>query len=236
MNDNLYTQMIYRIVFCVISALAVVLTFGYFTEVHGTENFTFSNGFWKYYTNISNYVCFGIGVWVCTKTVKAVKGGQTRGFIKIFPAVKFCTTVMITVTFLVYISLLGDVFSWSFWNAIGNLTYHVAVPILFVIDWLLFDEHKQVKILDPLKSWIIPLAYVIYIMIYGSIYVAVTGEEFTYPYFFLNVNKLGYGGVCVWVICLLLAFAALSYVMFFYDKLVIKDGKLKFDFKGTQLF
>lgn len=236
MNDNLFTQMIYRIVFCVISALACVLTLGYFTEVYGSETFSISNNFWHFYTNISNYFCFGVGVAVCAATVKKVKNGETHGFVNCCRTLKFCTTVMIMVTFLVYVSLLGDLGSWKFWNSLGNLTYHVAVPILFIVDWALFDEHKTVRILDPLKSWIIPLIYVVYILIYGAIAQKVTGEQFEYPYFFLNVNKLGYGGVCVWVLILLLIFAALSYLLFIYDKLVKdENGKWKLDFKNLKL-
>ena len=236
MNDNLFTQMIYRIIFCVISGLACVLTLGYFTQIHGTDYFTVSNDFWQYYTNISNYFCFGVGVAVCAATVKKVKAGETRGFVNCCRTLKFCTTVMILVTFLVYAALLGDLGSWSFWNALGNLTYHVSVPILFIVDWALFDEHKSVKILDPLKSWIIPLIYVVYILIYGAIYEEATGAEFSYPYFFLDVNELGYGGVCVWVVILLLIFAVLSYLMFLYDKLVKdENGKWKLDFKKLKL-
>ncbi|MCM1439147.1 MAG: Pr6Pr family membrane protein [Roseburia sp.] len=236
MNDNLYTQMIYRIVFCVLSALACVLTLGYFDQIYGSETFTFSNDFWLFYTHISNYFCFGVGVAVCAATVKKVKNGETHGFVNCCRTLKFCSTVMIMVTFLVYVSLLGDLGSWKFWNALGNLTYHVAVPILFIVDWALFDEHKTVKILDPLKSWIIPLIYVVYILVYGAIAQAVTGKPFEYPYFFLNVNKLGYGGVCVWVLILLLIFAALSYLMFVYDKLVKdENGKWKLDFKNLKL-
>ena len=74
MNDNLFTQLIYRIVFCVISALACVLTLGYFTHTFGNDSFTFSNDFWLFYTNISNYFCFGVGVATCAATVKRVKG------------------------------------------------------------------------------------------------------------------------------------------------------------------
>ena len=62
MNNNLLTQMIYRIIFCVLSGLACVLTLGYFTQVTGTDNFTFSDDFWLFYTNLSNYLCFGVGV------------------------------------------------------------------------------------------------------------------------------------------------------------------------------
>lgn len=235
MNNNLLTQMIYRIIFCVLSGLACVLTLGYFTQVTGTDNFTFSDDFWLFYTNLSNYLCFGVGVALCASTVKKVKNGQTRGFVSCCGTLKFCAALMILVTFLVYSALLGDVGSMSFWNALGNLTYHVAVPVLFIVDWALFTEHKTVKISHPLLSWVIPLGYVAYILIYGAIYAAVTGENFGYPYFFLNVNELGYGGVCVWVVILLAVFAVLSYLMFVYDKLVKdENGKWKLDFHGVK--
>lgn len=236
MNNNLFTQMIYRIVFCVISGFACVLSFGFFTNVYGTDHFTISNTFWQYYTNISNYVCFIVGIIVCNATVKRVKAGETVGHNNAIRTVKFCATVMIMVTFLVYCTLLGDVTSPGFWNAIGNMLYHVSVPILFILDWALFDEHKSVRILDPLRAFIAPIIYVIYILIYGAISKAITGENFHYPYFFLDVNELGYGGVVVWVLILLAIFGVLGYIMFVYDKLVKdENGKFRFDFSNLSL-
>jgi hypothetical protein len=91
---------------------------------------------------------------------------------------------------------------------------------MFIVDWFIFEEHNTVGVLDPIKAFIMPLIYVVYILIYGAIYSAVTGEEFSYPYFFLNVNKLGYGGVCLWVLVLLLVFGVIGYLMFLYDKIV----------------
>lgn len=235
MNDNLFTQMIYRIVFCVISAFACILTFGYFDAVFGADKFTVSDDFWLFYTNISNYICFGVGVAVCRATVKRVKNGDRRGFVNCCKTLKFCATVMILVTFLVYISLLGDPGSPSFWNALGNLSYHVVAPILFIADWALFDEHKSIKISDPLKATVMPLIYVIYILIYGAVYKAVKGSDFGYPYFFLNVNELGYGGVALWVFILVCVFVVLGYLMFIYDKLVKdENGKWKMDFKNLK--
>lgn len=236
MNNNLFTQMIYRIVFCVISALACTLSLGFFTDTYGTSEFTVSTTFWQYYTNLSNYVCFIVGVIVCNDTVQRVKNGERFGHNKKIQTMKFCATVLIMVTFLVYCTLLGDMTKPSFWNAIGNMTYHVTVPILFILDWILFDEHKTVRILDPIRAFIMPLIYVVYILIYGAISEAVTGEEFHYPYFFLNVNDLGYGGVAVWILILLGVFALLGYLMFLYDKLVkAEDGKLRFDFTNLSL-
>jgi hypothetical protein len=236
MNNNLFTQMIYRIVFTVLCVCGCLTSFGFFS-VSGTENVTFSNDFWYYYTNISNYVVLGVGIAVCASTVKRVKNGERFGYNTCCRTLKFCATVMIMVTCFVYIGLLGDITSAKFWNSIGNLLRHVIVPIMFIVDWLIFDEHNTISILDPLKAFIMPLIYVAYILIYGAIFSSVTGEQFEYPYFFLNVNKLGYGGVFLWVLVLVLAFGIIGYIMFLYDKIVRDDnGKMRLDFKKVKIF
>lgn len=233
--DNLLTQAIYRIVFCVISALACVLSLGYFSRVYGSAEFTFSHDFWQYYTNLSNYYCLGIGIAVCAGTVKKLRNGETRGYNTVAPTLKFCGVVMIMVTFLVYTILLGEPLKLEFWNSLGNLSYHIVAPIMFIVDFFIFDRHRQIKILDPVKCTFMPLGYVVYILVYGAICRA-ANLNFEYPYFFLNVDKLGYGGVIGWVAILLVVFIAIGYVLFVYDKLVRTDGKWKLDFKNLKLW
>jgi hypothetical protein len=236
MNNNLFTQMIYRIVFCVICAFGCLTSFGFFST-SGSAEFTISNTFWQYYTNISNYVCLGVGIAVCASTVKQVKNGERYGFNSCCRTLKFCATIMIMVTCFVYIGLLGDVTSIKFWNSLGNLLCHVITPVLFIVDWLLFTEHNTVSILDPIKAFVMPLIYVVYILVYGAIYSAVTGLEFSYPYFFLNVNNLGYGGVCLWVLILLVVFGVIGYILFLYDKIVkAENGKWRLDFNKVKVF
>lgn len=235
MNDNLITQAVYRVIFCVVSALACVLSLGFFTSVGGTEHFTLSHNFWQYYTNLSNYYCFGVGVAVCASTLDKVRRGERRGHNTCAPTLKFCGVVMIMVTFFVYMILLGDVTSPAYWNSLGNLSYHVCAPLLYIFDFLIFDKHKSIKILDPLKALVMPLVYVAYILIYGAICRA-ANLNFEYPYFFLNADELGYGGVALWVLILLVIFSAIGYLLFVYDKLVKVYGKWKFDFSGTPLY
>lgn len=233
--DNLLTQAIYRIVFCVISGLACLLSLGYFEQVFGADKFTLSNNFWQYYTNLSNYYCFGVGVAVCASTVKKLRRGETRGCNTCAPTLKFCGVVMILVTFLIYSCLLGDVGSPKYWTSLGNLSYHVVAPVLFIVDFFIFDKHRQIKILDPVRATFMPLGYVVYILIYGAVCRA-ANLNFEYPYFFLNVDKLGYGGVIGWVAILVVVFVAVGYLLFLYDKLVKKDGKWKLDFTNLKLW
>ena len=220
--------MIYRRVLCFISALGVLLSFGVFYAGLGAESFTWE--FLKYYTNISNYFVFVVTVIVLADNVKRVKNGEKFGHNRKVRTLKFMTTIMIMVTFLVYTILLGDPFSTGFWTDLGNLTRHVFAPILFILDFFLFDEHRTVGIFDPLKSVIIPLIYVVYIFILGAVI-----EDFEYPYFFLDVNDIGYGGVVVWVVILLIVFIAIGYLMWLYDKLVKVDRRWKLCFSKSRV-
>ena len=46
-----------------------------------------------------------------------------------------------------------------------------------------------------------------------------------YPYFFLNVDKIGAVGVVKWILILAAAFIALGYIMYGVDKLILKGRR-----------
>lgn len=223
MNDDLLTQMIYRIVLCCVSALAVLFTFNFVYVGQGPFEPTWET--FKYYTCISNYFVFVVSVIVLADNVRRVRTGEKYGFNRRIRLLKFMTTVMILVTFLVVIVLLGNPFTLAFWRDFANVCYHVAAPALFLLDFFLFDEHRSVSVFAPLLSAVLPLLYVVYIFLLGAFI-----PDFTYPYFFLDVNAIGYGGVAVWLLILLAVFLALGYLMWLYDKLVRVNGKWKLDF------
>lgn len=226
-RKNLLTQMIYRIVLCCVSALAVALTFGIFYVGEGPANLTWE--FLKYYTNMSNYFVFAVSVIVLADNVKRVKAGEKEGYNRKVRTLKFMTTVMILVTFLVYIILLGEPFTADFWRNLGNISYHVFAPLLFILDYFLFEEKKSVSVFAPLLSLVIPLVYVCYTFILGAAI-----ENFEYPYFFLDVNELGYGGVMVWVVILVAVFTVLGYLLWLFNRITFENGKLKADFKDLK--
>lgn len=226
MRKNLVVQLIYRMVACGVSFLAVILSFNIFfyherTAVPNWEIF-------KYYTNLSNYFVFVVSMAVLIGTIRRVLRGEREGYNRVWRTFKFMTVVMILVTFLVYLILLGNPLSLGFWTDLGNLSYHVLAPILFILDYILFEEKKSISVLAPVYSLIIPLVYVGYIFILG----AAIGN-FVYPYFFLDVHTLGYGGVLLWVLALLVVFTVLGYLLWLWNRLEKKDGKLRFDFHNV---
>lgn len=222
--------MIYRIILCCVSALGVLLSFRIFYAGEGP--FAPSWEFLKYYTNISNYFVFGVSVVVLADNVKRVLAGEKEGYNKKIRTLKFMTTVMILVTFLVYCILLGKPFTADFWQDIGNTSRHVFAPVLFILDYILFEEKKTISVFAPLYSLIIPLVYVCYTFILGAAI-----PNFEYPYFFLDVTRDnfgigGYGGVMLWVFILVLVFTVLGYLLWLWNRFVKEDGKWKFNFQN----
>lgn len=223
MQKKLVAKLIYRVILCVVSAFACLLSLGVFYIGKNGGN-TFSWGFLKYYTNLSNYVVFVVSAIVLSKTVKEALSGKEETGHKLL-TFKFMTLVMILVTFLVVIFLLDSPLHADYWLNVGNMSYHFLAPLLFVLDYFLFDRKCALSVFAPLYSLVIPLFYVGYIFLLGAVI-----PDFSYPYFFLDVKTLGYGGVLLWVLALFCVFAVLGYILWFYNRLQKKDGKLKFDF------
>lgn len=227
MIKNRLAQLVYRSIFIAISIFGIIESFGLFVgQKPGLECLV-------YYTSLSNFLCFGVMIVVLVSTYKHIARGETRGNNTVIPKLKFYTTIAILVTFLVYNFLLTDNMFESGWNNLGNLTKHIVCPLLFVIDFLLFDKHHSLKIYDPLLCTILPLIYVFFILIRGAILPS-NYSGTIYPYFFLNVSELGYGGVTVWILILLVVFIAIAFLFYLYDKLEIKNGKLNFSIKNKK--
>ena len=53
-----------------------------------------------------------------------------------------------------------------------------------------------------------------------------------YPYFFLDAEKLGYGGVAVWVAVLLIEFVFIAFLLYLYDRVKYENGKFSFKMKN----
>ena len=233
MKKNLITQLIYRVVMCCVSALATLLSVRFFHNVYKhTPEFEFVSGlsdlnweFLKYYTNISNWFVFAVSVVVCAATVKKVRSGEREGTVTVISALKFVTTVMITITFIGYNFMIDNPFTIRYWRNLYSLICHVVAPVMFVLDYFLFDAHRQIKVYYPLVAMVFPTVYAAAILVVGACV-----KDFKYPYFFLDVNRYGYGGVMLWILLFVAIFAIVGYLYWLYDKLVIVDGKRKLDF------
>ena len=58
-----------------------------------------------------------------------------------------------------------------------------------------------------------------------SILIPGTSTPLIYPYFFVNLETQGVGGVAKWALLLLVAFMAVGYLLYGIDKLLSRQGK-----------
>lgn len=222
MIKNRVAQVVFQTVYFVLAVIGFLNSFGYFAA-------DFNANFYVYYTNLSNYICMGF-MFVClVKTIKQANKKED-GFVGVSPKFNFMCVIMIMVTFLVYnILLSGEQTVVSYFTSLSNILMHVILPIMFVVHWVLFYEHNSVKWFYPLLSVIMPLIYVIFILIRAAIFPNV---DLLYPYFFLDVGELGWGGFFGWILVLLVIFVAIGYLLYCLDNL--KRFKEKKKLKNEQ--
>lgn len=123
------------------------------------------------------------------------------------PALKGAVTLYVAITGLVYHLVLTNPASGfavgpvqrDLPEAIGNQFLHTVVPLLAVLDWLLFDERGRFRWRYALYWLAFPLGYLAFALIRGLI-------VHRYPYPFIDVRDLGYDGVSISAVAFAVAF------------------------------
>lgn len=225
MIKNRTTQLVFQTAYCTLGFVFMVACLGIFDDITMIRW-----DFYVHFTNISNFLCLGI---MFTELVQTVKKNKDS-YVTVAPALKFIGMLGILLTFLVFNILLAgaaDRDPQANWR-IASLTAHVVLPIMYVADWVIFYEHKKCRWYYPLLSTLFPIAYVTFIFIQAaimkfdtSILIPGTNTPLIYPYFFVNLETQGVGGVIKWVAILLVAFIAVGYLLLGFDKIIKKEKK-----------
>lgn len=219
MINNRIASLVYRSIFITFSFIGIFLSSRILEGTFNTHLFV-------YYTHLSNIMCFIVMTIVLVYNIKKVLNNEVNGYNENIKRIKGAATIAILITGVVYHFLLGDPSSGDFFT-LDNLIVHYVVPIMFVLDWILFDKKKGYTIIDPLTWLAIPGIYFIYALVRGAI--VGVGNDLQYAYFFIDVNELGYGGVMIWAVILAVAFLIVGYLMFLYDRIIKVDGRYKLD-------
>lgn len=219
MIKNRTAQLIFQTAFCVLGLVGCVASLGIFDNIKMIRW-----DFYVHFTNISNFFCIGVMLAELIQTAKK----KEDSFVTAAPVLKFVGMLGILLTFLVFNIMLAGAegrdpqLNWR----IGSLTFHVVLPIMYIADWFLFYERKNCKWYYPLASVGFPLAYVIFIFIQAvimkfdtSVLIPGTTTPLIYPYFFVNLDTQGVGGVLKWIVILLVAFIAVGYLFVGLDRL-----------------
>jgi hypothetical protein len=101
------------------------------------------------------------------------------------PGTMTAVAVYIFVVGLVYSLFLRSVWDPTGLNKMADVALHDAVPLLYVMYWLIFVPKKNLNWTQPFYWLIYPLAYFLYALVRGEI----TGK---YPYWFADPTVLGY--------------------------------------------
>ena len=222
MIKNRPAQLIFQTVYCTIGFVGIIACLGIFDDVN-----TLRWDFYVHFTNISNFLCIGVMLLALIQTAKK----KEDSYVTAAPMLKFIGMLGILLTFLVFNIMLAGAAGrdpQANWR-VGSLAFHVVLPILYVADWFLFYERKKCKWYYPIASTAFPLAYVIFLLIQAgilrfdsSILIPNSQTPLIYPYFFVNIDKQGVGGVLMWIAIIAVAFVAIGFAFFGLDKLTKK--------------
>jgi hypothetical protein len=159
--------------------------------------------FLGYFTVLSNIL-------VAAVTVYAAAG--LDGFLS-RPRVRAGVALYIAVTGLVYFLILRHLWQPQGAQWWADTGLHYAVPLTYVIWWLVAVPHGALRELDLLKWLLFPLAYLGWALLLGARY----GQ---YPYPFIDLGQLG------WLRTILNAFGVLCIFLLLGGLILFLDRKL----------
>ena len=223
MNKNRTAQLIFQTIYVTLGLVGIVASLGIFDNIN-----LIRWDFYVHFTNISNFLCFGVMLAGLIQTAKK----KENSYVSAAPLLKFIGMLGILLTFLVFNIMLAGAEGrdpQANWR-VGSLCFHGILPILYIADWFLFYERKKCKWFYPVASIAFPLTYAIFLLIQAiilkfdsSILIPSTTTPLIYPYFFVNLDTLGVSGVLMWIGILTVAFVAVGYLFFGLDRMGKKN-------------
>ena len=213
-------QLVFQSIFVALALVACVGSVGFY-------DMKFTSDFYIYFTNLSNYLCAGIMIAELIQTARK----QGDSYVTAAPRLRVISMLGLVLTFLVFNLLLANdpARDPALNYKVECILCHIVLPILFVADWLLFYEHGKIDWKLPLQSALFPLIYLVYVFLHAalrrfdsSIMNYAGTDPVIYPYFFLNPERVGIGGIILWVGALLAGFVALGYLFMMVDRLLRK--------------
>lgn len=135
---------------------------------------------------------------------------------------KFIATIAVILTFIVFFTMLAPFVGISYLLSFNNFSVHAIVPILAIVDFVLFDTDIQLTYPKSLIGTAMPLYYVFFVYI-GVPFNLRYGENIKFPYFFMDYEANGFlfekgFGVIAWIIVLFIAVSGMCALFCFIIK------------------
>ena len=170
-----------------LALLAAVAWLALLLQLYLSIELAFSNGrgvlhgtlaFLAYFTVITN-------LFVALSAILPLVAGATRlGRFLAKPEVLGCAITSIIMVGAGYHVLLRNAWNPQGLQLIADYLLHYVVPVLALAYWVVFAPRTRPGVLAPLAWCIYPISYFIYALIRGQL----TGM---YPYYFIDVAKIG---------------------------------------------
>ena len=216
MKNNRLFAFCFRVAAALFSIFMVLTTTGIFNGHSSFMGFLF-------YTTLSNAIVAVMFCVLAAKTLLEIKKSGKTGSCSFYPRPSACVTVAITVTLVVFWSILVWFLEPKIIVRFESFGQHLIVPFLMIFDYFFFTERGKLKKYDPLLFLVIPFAYMVLVTIVafrGFVYPIMepgrtSGRHF--PYFFLDFFELGFV-TAVYVVGIMVFFLALNYLLYWFDK------------------
>lgn len=210
---------IYRISYILLGIFGILIQLGIFSN-------SFYPWAFNYYTVLSNILCvIYFGIRLMYDNTQIPKNPFKRFITS--PLTKYSVTMCITLTFLVYHFLLNPV--WNNYSGeitiftIGNYIVHYIIPVLTIIDFLIFDRTKEyLPWYSPFVWMIVPIVYFIFIIIRAPLLGNIGLSESPYPYPFIDFTIQPASIVFFNVVIIMAVFVIIGYIILLPDYIIKK--------------
>ena len=168
-GKNLFS-LVFRLVFILLEIYALFKTIGF-----ELTTFLYKLGF---YHILINFLCFVFIAVTLIYNIVRFKGIRKRTCI--MPRMKGALALCMGLVFIIFMFLHRDFHSLP----LSELILYVIAPVMFLLDWVMFDEKGYFALYDPLIWSIVPISYYCFVMVafpsaanlYGGIFLIEQAE------------------------------------------------------------
>ncbi len=153
--------------------------------------------YFSFFTILTNFLT-GLVFTAVALDLKTARGEWFRS-----PSVQAGTAVYIAIVGTIYQILLRQLWNPQGAQWVADVLLHSVIPVGYVVYWLLFGPRTGLNWKTAVAWLAYPAVYLVYILARG----AMSG---LYPYPFVDVNVLGYGGVLARAALFLLVFLGMG--------------------------
>ena len=167
-----------------------------FVALYGCYNaWRYGSHFFRYFTNLGNLYCLALMI------IELVRLIYRKSISLSLLQWEFGGLISIIVISVVYNLLLGDPTTPAYWANKPSVCLHLITPILYTLYIFTTRPIRKVNVGGIQCSILLPYLYVAFIYVRHFI----VGDNW-FPYFFLDVNRIGWSGAFGWVIGLTVIF------------------------------